>query len=110
MVKKKLVEGLVRDGARLLHELDQQGFPVESMFWAHLPEEDYWRLVIASPVVKQQGGAAAYQILNGMLRRIELVGITLEDISLLDPESQQFRSHSRSTFFFRDPWLRSTLI
>jgi hypothetical protein len=57
-----------------------------------LPEEDYWRLVIASPVVKQQGGAAAYQILNGMLRRIELVGITLEDISLLDPESQQFRS------------------
>src|SRR5229473_1582624 len=25
-------------------------------------------------------------------------------------ESQQFRSHRRSTFCFRDPWLRSTLI
>ncbi len=92
MVKKKLVEGLVRDGARLLHELDRQSFPVETMFWAHLPDEDYWRLVIASPVVKQQGGAAAYQRLNELLRAIGLVGITLEDISLLDPESPQFRS------------------
>jgi hypothetical protein len=92
MVKKKLVEGLIRDGARLLHELDRQDFPVESMFWTHLPDEDYWRLVIASPVVKQQGGAAAYQRLNELLRSIGLVGITLEDISLLDPESAQFRS------------------
>jgi hypothetical protein len=96
MVKKKLVEGLFRDGAKLLHELDRQDFPVESMFWTHLPDEDYWRLVIASPIVKHQGGAAAYQRLNELLRRIGLVGITLEDISLLDPESQQFRSFCSS--------------
>jgi hypothetical protein len=92
MVKKKLVEELISDGARLLRELDRQNFPVESMFWIHLPDEDYWRLVIASPIVSQQGGVAGYGRLNELLQEIELAGITLEDISLLDPESQQFQS------------------
>ena len=32
MVKKKLVEELISDGARLLRDLDRQNFPVESMF------------------------------------------------------------------------------
>ena len=34
MVKKKLVEELISDGAILLRELDRQNFLVESMFWA----------------------------------------------------------------------------
>jgi hypothetical protein len=92
VVKKKLVEELIGDGTRLLRQLDGQNFPVESMFWVHLPDEDYWRLVIASPLVNQQGGAAGYRRLNELLRQIELAGITLEDISLLDPESSQFQS------------------
>lgn len=92
MVKKKLVEELISDGARLLRELDRKSFPVESMFWVHLPDEDYWRLVIASPFVAQHGGAAGYRRLNELLRELELAGITLEDISLLDPESSQFQS------------------
>ena len=37
-------------------------------------------------------GAAGYRRLNELLREIELAGITLEDISLLDPESPQFQS------------------
>jgi hypothetical protein len=92
MVKTKLVDGLLSDGAKLLNELDRQNFPVESMFWIHLPDEDYWRLVIASPEVTRRGSAAEYRHLNGLLGEIELAGITLEDISLLDPDSSQFRS------------------
>jgi hypothetical protein len=92
MVKKKLVEQLITDGARLLHKLDAENFPVESMFWVHLPEEDYWRLVIASPAVSQEGSAPGYRRLNEMLRAIEPAGVTLEDISLLDPASRQFQS------------------
>ncbi len=90
MVKKKLVEGLIRDGAKLLRELDRQEFPVESMFWTHLLDEDYWRLVVASPLAAQDV-AAAYGRLNRVLQGTRVIGITLEDISLLDPESQQFR-------------------
>jgi hypothetical protein len=92
MVKKKLVEELISDGARLLRELDRRNFPVESMFWMHLPDEDYWRLVIASPFVAQQGGAAGYRRLNELLGELELAGVALEDISLLDPQSPQFQS------------------
>lgn len=92
MVKKKLVDQLIDDGPKLLHELDRQNFPVESMFWLHLPDEDYWRLIIASPVVTQLGAAAGYRRLNELLQQVELAGITLEDISLIAPESPQFQS------------------
>ncbi len=92
MVKRKLVEELISDGARLLDELDRKRFPVESMFWVHLPVEDYWRLVIASSFVAQRGSAAGYRRLNEILGDLDLAGITLEDISLVDPASSQFQS------------------
>src|ERR1022692_2174161 len=82
MVKKKLVEGLISDGAKLLRELDRENFLVESMFWIHLPDDDYWRLVIASPNVDKEGSAAGYGRINQILRNIETAGLTLEDISL----------------------------
>jgi hypothetical protein len=92
MVKNKLVEGLITDGARLLGELDRRGFPVESMFWILLPDQDYWRLVIGSRIVSEQGGTAGYRRLGALLDKIELAGTTLSDISLLDPESPEFQS------------------
>jgi hypothetical protein len=92
MVKKKLVEELITDGARLLCELDRRSFPVESMFWSHLPDQDYWRLVIGSRIVSEQGGTAAYRQLGELMREIELAGITLADISVLDPESREFQA------------------
>src|SRR4051794_37051120 len=92
MVKRKLVEELISDGARLLSKLDGNSFPVESMFWVHLPVEGYWRLVIASPFVAQHGGVAGYRRLNELLDALKLAAITLEDISLLDPASSQFQS------------------
>ncbi|HYL77334.1 MAG TPA: hypothetical protein VEU96_24185 [Bryobacteraceae bacterium] len=92
MVKKKLVEELVSDGVRLLCELDRRTFPVESMFWIHLQDQDYWRLVIGSPIVSDLGGVAAYRRLGELLQETELAGIMLEDISLLDPQSREFQS------------------
>jgi hypothetical protein len=92
MVKTKLVEALISDGAILLRELDRRNFPVEAMFWILLPDQDYWRLVIGSPIVREQGGLAAYGRLDDGLREIELAGVTLEDISVFDPESREFQS------------------
>jgi hypothetical protein len=95
MVKATLVEELVADGARLLHELDRSGFPVSSMFWAHLPDQGYWRLIIATPVVAEADTRAAYRRLNDVLRRTEFAGITLGDITVLDPDSPDFHSMLR---------------
>jgi hypothetical protein len=92
MVKTKLVEELISDGAELLHELDRNNFPVESMFWVHLQDQDYWRLVIASPIVAEQDNVPRYRRLDEIMRGIEFAGISLEDISLLDPKAQQFQS------------------
>jgi hypothetical protein len=92
VVKKKLVEQLIADGAKLLHELDRQDFPAESMFWIHLMDQDYWRLVIASSEVARHGPAGGYRRLNELLLGVHLAGLTLEDITLLDPASPQFQS------------------
>ncbi len=92
MVKRKLVEELISDGAKLLRELDANLFPVESMFWVRLPVEDYWRLVIASPLVAQRGSMFGYRLLNEILGDLNLAGITLEDVSIVDPPSSQFES------------------
>jgi len=92
MVKKKLVDELINDGAKLLWELDRRNFPVECMFWIHMAEADYWRLIISSPVVTEQGGASAYLRLGELLRGIQLAGVNLEDISLFDPSSPEYRS------------------
>lgn len=92
MVKGQLVERLISEGAELLRQLDRRDFPVDSMLWVHLPEEGYWRLVIASPLVQKQGGAAGYRLLNEVLRSINLAGVKLEDISLFEPDSAQLRS------------------
>ena len=93
MVKTKLVEALMVEGAKVLRELDLEGFSVESMFWIHLPEVDYWRLVVASFIVGEIGDAAAYRQFNSILRQVDWFGITLADISLLDPYSPQFQSY-----------------
>ena len=92
MVKTVLVNELIADGATLLRELDRQNFAVEAMFWIDFPDQDYWRLVIASPLVRAHGAAAEYRRLGEILRGIDLSGLALEDISLLEPDSQQFRA------------------
>ena len=92
MVKRTLVEGLVQDGAKLLVALDARGFAVKAMFWVDLPEQDYWRLVVGSPIVATKGAAAGYRSLQEILGAMDAAGLRLEDISLLDPASSQFRT------------------
>jgi hypothetical protein len=92
MVKAVLVDHLIFDGETLLGELDRLNFPVEAMFWLDLPNRDYWRLIIASPVVAAQGEMVSYMQLDQILRTLDLSGLAMEDISLLDPDSWQFKS------------------
>ncbi|MGH9440080.1 MAG: hypothetical protein ACRD22_19950 [Terriglobia bacterium] len=92
MVKTKLVEALILDGEKLLTELGRRNFPVESMFWLELPEQGYWRLIIASEIVAGGDTAEGYRRLNTILRGLDLAGLALADISLFDPISPEFLS------------------
>ncbi|MGH9582816.1 MAG: hypothetical protein ACRD4O_07770 [Bryobacteraceae bacterium] len=92
MVKTKLVDALILDGEKILRELDRQNFPVESMFWIELPEQGYWRLIIATDLVADRGTGDAYHRLDEILHGLDLAGIDLADISVVDPHSQEFQS------------------
>ena len=61
------------------------------MFWIHLEEEDYWQLVVASPMVTEQGSLTAYRRIGEFLRQFEFAGLALHDIAALGPESQEFQ-------------------
>ena len=51
MDQTALVEASVRDGERLVQELDSIGVPVAAAFWFYFEEYEDWRLVIASRLV-----------------------------------------------------------
>jgi len=54
-------------------------------------DQDYWRLIIASPSVSREGRASMYGRLGAILRTLPLSGLRLEDTSLFEPDSPQFR-------------------
>jgi hypothetical protein len=92
MLKTVLVKELIDEGARVLHELDRRGYPVQGAFWLYLPESEYWRLVLASPLVDQQGPIPAYRDLREALRATKPSTLTLEDISVLSPDGQDYQA------------------
>jgi hypothetical protein len=92
MVKTRLIDRLIQDAAILLGELDRRGFPVEAMFWSNDPEESHWRLIVASPIVAEQGPRAGYERLGDIFRELDLTGLSSADVSLQDPGSPWFES------------------
>jgi hypothetical protein len=91
MVETKLVESKLDDAETLLRELDRQKFPVEAMFWINRAEAN-WRLIIGSTFVTEEGTRAAYHRLGEIYDKLDLLGLALEDISLLDPNERPFLS------------------
>jgi hypothetical protein len=90
MVETILVEQLIRDGETFLRELDRQNFPVEAMFWINT--DGYFRLIIGSKFVAQEGTRAGYRRLSEIYATLDLLGLALEDITLLDPQTKPFLS------------------
>jgi hypothetical protein len=92
MLKTVLVKELIDEGARLLQELDRRNYPVEAAFWVYLAESDYWRLVMASPLVDEQGPIAAYRDLREALAVTDPSTLSLQDISVLSPNGQDYQA------------------
>ena len=93
MVKTLLVSQIIEDSVTLLRELDRLHFNVEAMFWVNVPEHNYFRLVIASPLVRNEVPTAIYLRLREILRTVGVSGFDLADVSAFEPDSQQFRSY-----------------
>jgi hypothetical protein len=92
MFKTVLVNELVIDGQHLIEALQQQHFPVTGAVWRHLPESLEWRLIIVSPAVDQVGPMAVYTKLQGVLTKINPSQLTLSDITVVSPQSEEFQN------------------
>jgi hypothetical protein len=85
MGKAALVERDTEQGRRLIEALDQAGFPVVAAFWSFFPEENLYRLIIASPVVDEKGPREAYTKIQAMLQALPMPDFTLDTITVLSP-------------------------
>lgn len=90
MVKTSLVEQDLKDGKRLLEALNNPkpngtSFRVKAAFWLYRPEWEEWRLVIATPLVDEQGPLATYAHLRKILDSIQPLSLSTHNISVVSP-------------------------
>ncbi|MGI8744371.1 MAG: hypothetical protein ACR2NN_17720 [Bryobacteraceae bacterium] len=91
MYKKVLVEREIRDGARLLEELDRRGFDVSACFWYDVPDSPRWRLIIASKIVDREGSLRGYELLDQVERDVGFPNSFEVQVSLLSPDDPSFK-------------------
>lgn len=72
-------------GERLLKDLRDNGLATAVAFWARPSEEGKWFLYLASPVVDDQGQAAAYRLVHAAIRRLPIPWIDPFDVRVISP-------------------------
>jgi hypothetical protein len=102
MVKTSLVEQDIAEGRRFLEalkkpavvtigrrrviDLPAKHFRVKAAFWLYLPESQEWRLVIATPLIDEQGPQATYRDIRAVLAANLASNLSLQNISALSPK------------------------
>lgn len=110
MVKAVLVEEDIAEGRRFLDALREptpsngrkksnsggaSHFRVKSAFWWYFPESDEWRLVIATPLVDEEGPLATYKDIQKILARRPDLNLSLQSISVLSPKDERVRAFNK---------------
>jgi hypothetical protein len=57
---EKLVDAEVRFGQEVVEALDRAEVPYRAALWYFAPQYDEWRLLIATPLVNEEGSPKAY--------------------------------------------------
>ena len=102
MVKTSLVESDLLAGKRLLISLANPpepklpSFPVKAAFWLYYPESEEWRLVIATPLVDEQGSLKTYSQLQPFLFSIQPSDLSLQNIAVRSPNDPLVRAFRRA--------------
>lgn len=79
------------DGARLIQQLDQAGFPITAAFWAYDSLLETWRLIIAAPREAIESLVTAYGTIQGIIQDNGL-GVTLDRISLISDDDAKLKN------------------
>ena len=67
MVTETLSQEMIDAGRELTRRLDHR-LRISAALWLYLAEPDRWRLIIASPNVKETGPRKVYQLIQSELR------------------------------------------
>ena len=85
MDKSTLVDKDINEGKKLIEAIDEAGITLQAALWFYLSESDEWRFMIALPVIDQTGPKKTYKIIQSILSKMEPLGISLKDISIVSP-------------------------
>jgi hypothetical protein len=90
LVTELLSEQMISAGERLIDILDNFSCQVKAAFWMFSPEEKTWKLLLASPLVKQEGPRKYYKRIVDANKALESGGgiISLNDITVSDIDRQ----------------------
>ena len=86
IVKDILTKEMIQAGADLVHRLNAAQLEVSASLWLYIPDANLWRLVIASPAVKNEGPKRVYQKIQSVLSQVPDAAykVTLSDISVVE--------------------------
>lgn len=92
LVGEQLTPDMIKSGALLLAALDKLNVSVKGAYWRLLPDQHVWRLVIASPEVRELGPKAVYRKVVSALQKLpqDVTTIGTKDISVVDDKTQPF--------------------
>ena len=83
MVATILVDRLIKEGEKLLRQVDQTNTTFDVAFWMLVPDTDNWRLMMGTPGVDRSGTRTKYALIQSILRR-EDISLSLDEISVID--------------------------
>jgi len=86
VVKEMLTQEMVQVGAELTRRLDEAHLEVRASLWLYIPDKNLWRLIVASPAVRQHGPKKVYQQIQTILSKMsdKTWKIPLHDISVIE--------------------------
>ena len=99
MGKAALVGMDIEGGERLLNALEGIGLDIHAALWIYLPEPEEWRLMIASPMVDQEGPRKVYLLILSKLKEVvpppEISSISISAVGLEHHLIQALRGAAR---------------
>ncbi|MFP4173929.1 MAG: hypothetical protein ACLFV4_13570 [Candidatus Hydrogenedentota bacterium] len=89
LVTESLTDSMIEAGAKLIERLDATNSEVKSAFWLYSSEEQTWKLVIASPLVDEEGPRDYYKRIvdANMLANTEEQIVSIFDIRVASPKN-----------------------
>jgi hypothetical protein len=92
LVKEALTEDMKKVGAELTRKLDEAKWPVTASFWYFVPNENQWKLMLASPNLESEGPKHSYEEISKAVSTLERYFGSLEFISVVAPKHDVVRA------------------